>query len=62
MSGAILSLVGLGLFDGDYWWLGLGLGALFGLVNWRTWRLGGPAPRWRKRLMRRFPAKPDGRA
>jgi hypothetical protein len=46
-------LIGLALFGSVA--LALGVGVPFGIGHWLIWRPGGPARRWRARLLERFP-------
>jgi len=53
VSGLLMFVVGLALFGSVP--LAAVVAVPFGGVNWLLWRDGGPAVRWRSRLLERFP-------
>lgn len=51
----LIAVVGFGLFGFQLWILLVS--AIFGLGNWFVHRPDGPAHRWRRRIVERFPPR-----
>jgi hypothetical protein len=55
-------VAGLGVFVvagmlNGLWLVAVVIAAPFGVANWWMWRKGGPAHRWRRSILERFPPK-----